>query len=396
MLACIPNDTQVDRANPKQCMDWLLQLPKPALHLVLQQLDSCSLACTAVTCSTLSHACSNTMSKVAVSCSTPATLEDFSNWLQRHNSSLSSLQQCSIVSKTEDKPSLRSLPSLSQLRQLHLSGLEVQLGPAGGFPGVLQNCTGLTALHLKGCVVQDVSAAPAAIAALPRLQSLSLAEDSQHRDLLPDLQHLSQLTYLSWETYFKYDCTPEDAARLSQLSALVNLQHLDLTNLPKVGIPAGLPSQLVKLTFLHVDYRNHMCKTLAEQLQHLSSLTGLQQLSIKSFTLKSSDLTGIQQLPQLTSLKVTGQLFTFKPSGTFNWASLTALQSLALRHCRVDPKALRGLTQLQALSLDSVRGDIYSDSPSRVLSAVAQLPQLTELIITTGHTRPPWIALVDD
>jgi hypothetical protein len=34
----------------------LLQLPDEALALVLQQLDPCSMACTAVTCSKLRHA----------------------------------------------------------------------------------------------------------------------------------------------------------------------------------------------------------------------------------------------------------------------------------------------------------------------------------------------------
>jgi hypothetical protein len=278
---------QVDRVNPQQYLDWLLQLPKPALHLVLQQLDPCTLACTAVTCSTLAHACVSTMSKAKVCCSTPQALENFTNWLQQQSSSLSSLTECSIVSTTTDKQSMRSFPC-PQLHKLHLSGLEVQLGLAGGFPGVLQDCTGLTALHLQDCVVLDAAAAPAALAALPHLQSLSLAEDSEHKGLLPDLQRLSQLTYLSLKLYSSYDCTAEDVAWLSQLSALVNLQHLELTELPKLGVPGGLPSQLVKLTSLRVDYGTMSCDTTAEQLQHLSSLTALQQLSVKSFYMKSA------------------------------------------------------------------------------------------------------------
>jgi hypothetical protein len=50
----------------------------------------------------------------------------------------------------------------------------VQLDPSEGCPGVLHDCTGLTGLHLQGCVVHDAHAATAAIASLTELQSLTL------------------------------------------------------------------------------------------------------------------------------------------------------------------------------------------------------------------------------
>jgi hypothetical protein len=52
--------------NPHQPQDWLLQLPDAALLCVLQQLDPCSLACTAVTCSKLRHAVPASMSQLVV------------------------------------------------------------------------------------------------------------------------------------------------------------------------------------------------------------------------------------------------------------------------------------------------------------------------------------------
>lgn len=61
--------------------NWLLQLPGPALALVLQKLDQCSLACTAVTCSMLSKAAPAASRAVTVHCSTPDTLSSFSGWL---------------------------------------------------------------------------------------------------------------------------------------------------------------------------------------------------------------------------------------------------------------------------------------------------------------------------
>jgi hypothetical protein len=151
----------------------------------------------------------------------------------------------------------------------------------------------------------------------------------------------------------------------------------------------------VKLTSLRVDYGTMSCDTTAEQLQHLSSLTALQQLSVKSFYMKPGDLSGIKQLPQLTSLKITDLLCTFESSDTHSWASMTALQSLTLRHCRVDLRALRGLTQLQALSLVGIKGD-FRAKIGRIISAVTQFPQLTELYFSTGETRRSWFVDLDE
>jgi hypothetical protein len=59
---------------------------------------------------------------------------------------------------------------------------------------------------------------------------------------------------------------------------LVKLEHLKFKGVTHNSLPGRLPSQLVKLTSLDVSYFTD-CNT-AEQLQHLSSLTAQQQLSV--------------------------------------------------------------------------------------------------------------------
>jgi hypothetical protein len=67
----------------------------------------------------------------------------------------------------------------SQLRQLHLQHLMLQLGPGnsdnGSLPGVLQDCNGLTSLHLQDCSVERTPIAFAAITALPELRRLEIS-----------------------------------------------------------------------------------------------------------------------------------------------------------------------------------------------------------------------------
>lgn len=69
----------------------------------------------------------------------------------------------------------------------------------GALPGVLLGCSGLSALDLQCCSVQDVHAASPAVAALPKLQCLIVAEsmDAQGRLALAQQQHPLQVIHLS-------------------------------------------------------------------------------------------------------------------------------------------------------------------------------------------------------
>jgi hypothetical protein len=180
----------------------LLQLPESALDLVLQLLDKHSLASTAATCSKLRYAVPASINPVKVQC--PLEMEDvmvgsFNLWLERHRTRLTNLQQCSLASYDiwDEAPTLQSL-LCPQLRHLHLRGWKLRLEAAGGFRGVLRDCTGLTALHLDRCRVRVTHRACTAIAALP------------------DLQHLKSVTCQQagppWGTGWVHLCTVPGAA----------------------------------------------------------------------------------------------------------------------------------------------------------------------------------------
>jgi hypothetical protein len=115
---------------------WLLELPGTALSHV--QLDQRSLACTAVTCSTLRHAVPAAISKLEVRPFPAQAIASFFSWLEGHSSSLNSLTQCSIdcCHWAHRRPLMQTLPC-PQLRELHLHYLDVQLAPSEDCPGVL-------------------------------------------------------------------------------------------------------------------------------------------------------------------------------------------------------------------------------------------------------------------
>jgi hypothetical protein len=203
---------------------------------------------------------------------------------------------------------------------------------------------------------------------------LSWVFDHQLRSLSGELQYPSQLTYLN--LYFDTETRDDySAEHLGQLSALVNLEHLCLGGLSE-GLPGGVPSQLVKLTTLQLVFCDAV-PVAAEQLQSLSFLTALQQLSVGSDTLSlAAGLPGIMHLAQLSSLRLCCHALEFSTSSTRGLASLTALQSLDLAQCEVQPAAVAALTQLRALKLKCV--DTLGDAPLEgLLMAVSALPLLT-------------------
>lgn len=283
--------------------------------LVLQKLDVCSLASTAVSCRVLNHAGKAAIIKLAVQCSSTATLKGFTTWVKRHSSNLKSLRQCSITGALGSDLCLGSLPGICpQLRQLHLENIQLKADAAEGYPGVLSDCTGLTALNLQNCLekVGSGHAGAAAIAAMSQLERLKLAGPWLRQPQFTPLPTQLQLADLPLHlTQLSLDCSPtgmQATADLSQLSALVNLAQLTLTGLPRKGVPGGLPP-LVELTCLEVAYAAG-CDA-AEQLQYLGDLTALQKLSVVCSSLAAKDVPALEYLDQLTSLKLQSHRLEF-------------------------------------------------------------------------------------
>jgi hypothetical protein len=389
---------------------------------VLQQLDLCSLASLAVSCSEFRQAIPASMCQLSVRCNSWEAFNSFSSWLQQNRANLDNMTQCSVVSIWQEKsrinvhstlqslfqrmpgPSSRILHLLPcpQLRQLQLKDLHVQLAPSEGCPGVLHDCTGLTSLDLQGCWVPDMHTSMAAIAALPELQSLNMGHidisDGRGLLLLPELQHASQFTRLGL-TFRSVGA--QGMAQLSQLSAMVNLQHLRLTQLHSQGVPGGVPPQLVKLTCLHVSYNAHSQHEAAAQLQHLSALTELRDLQMECSKADAAALSDLEHTSQLKSLDLRCDRFEFTSSSTHRWAHLSALESLTLGGCRVQPAAFAALKQLRALSLLYVQFFQHSRLLD-LLATLAQLPVLADLAVQydphwgvgppTAPFTAPWIS----
>jgi hypothetical protein len=301
------------------------------------------------------------------------------NWLEQHSTRLTSLV---LYSTAVFHWSAELKVLCPQLRQLSLAGLMWQLEPAAGRPGLLHGCTGLTALDVSTVAVRaslSRPAAAAAIAALTALRSLQLEVDDSRPVPLQFPLHLTKLS-LHWSRGLKV----EEAAQLSQLSGLVNLEHLRLSQLPCEGVPGGVPSQLAKLTRLHLAYREKPAsavrRSLAEQLHALSSFTSLRELYVASDDYRSADgFSGVKHLSKLTSLGLHIPGLEF--SNTHSWVrSLTALEGLCLKHCDMQAEAVACLAELRSLSLDSI--DYYAH-PRDVLNAVSQLTLLTQLHVKT-------------
>lgn len=397
---------QVNASDPQDCSQ-LLQLPGSALDLVLQKLDPCSLACTALTCSSLSCVVPASISSIMVCYNSPEEFNSHSLWLRLHGAGLTSMTQISQYSwPPDDIPygiertaHLGRLPC-PRLQQLHLQGLCVQLKATGRYPGVLHGCSGLTALTMQRCFAKDPAAALAAIAAVIQLHSHSLdnVHDEMDKLLFPGAQSLTKLTQLCLVKYSQTATEAELCQPLTELSALVDLECLSSADVAFGTELAALPTQLSRLTCLHIrpaDFSE--TGAVAEQWRHLSSslacLTALRDLSVELDCFEDVDegsaMCGIAQLPQLTRLALDAPGLHFSIGSTCKpGTQFAALERLSLAHCDVQPTVFAALTQLRALALTNTgtlpRPLVGDSSPKDLLLAV---PQLTGLQLDFHCTR---------
>jgi len=179
---------------------------------------------------------------------------------------------------------------------------------------------------------------------------------------------------------------------LAQLSVLCSLQHLDLGAVRPSGpgllesavqceVPGWLVSQLVQLTCLKL--RDNLVQSDAA-LQHLSALSALQhlELSLQGGSRQkptAAALTGLQQLPQLTALKLTGVPWAINLQSVPAFTVLTALLVLQLGGTTwVDHAVLAAINGLQQLDL-SCKPRWAAGGSAAMLAAISQQQGLVRL-----------------
>jgi len=333
--------TPADWSEP--CVTYLQILDMPAAILIIimrrlplkERLGVCTRVCHAFY--TAAVAATDSISITRISRQTQR--DNVSEWLQLYGGGITCLDiQCG------HGPSLACLPCPA-LRDLNLPELSVQ-------PGFFSACTNLTRLQLFCRFVQSS----------PHASSSAAGGNP-----------------------------------LTQLSVLCSLQHLELKNVRSppsnscCGFSGSLLSQLVQLTCLKLQAAYyHVLPDAA--LQHLSALSALQHLELNlqgryepSEKPTAAALTGLQQLPQLTALKISGVRWAINLHSMPAFTVLTALRVLQLEQgTSVDPAVLATISQLQHLELVYV-SSWDAEGSAVLLAAVGQQQELVKLAIS-HHT----------
>jgi len=241
-------------------------------------------------------------------------------WLLHHGQHITSVQ-LGVGDAT-----LTRMPC-SNLRNLELVYMTVQLGASSTHPGVLHSCRWLTRLKLN-CVQTDGQNGLAALSVLVSLQHLELHISSQHSGQLSStvFQHLQQLTYLALRDYMG---PLLNTRSLEHISCLVNLQGL-LIDSKVLLSPSTIPgiSRLTALTTLSLE-------DVQLDLVCLQDCTQLQELVLTAVTIISADgaagaaalHTLVGRLGQLQSLQLCDLQYDWHIA-TAAYSSLTASSKL--------------------------------------------------------------------
>jgi hypothetical protein len=242
-------------------------------------------------------------------------------WLSHYGQHVTQLE----VSMLQQQ--LLQLPC-QNLLELKLHGLEVQLGTAGGQPGVLQTCTKLTHLELS-CRTLDVPVdglVDVGLSRLVYLQHLKVGFDAHGLSsaTLPCLQHLTHLDIIL-NSFSKEN--------LMQLSGLTNLQELGYTadywgtslavgpsSVPGLTLPGSLKklwlSAPVEASILSVVPAGLQALSIDSPMEGPSEGPGL----LLSCMARLQHLTGLNLTPMSSSLR-------WPPAGPA-YSALTASSNL--------------------------------------------------------------------
>jgi hypothetical protein len=226
-------------------------------------------------------------------------------------------------------------------------------------------------------------------AACRRLRALSVSHVRLH---LGVLQTATGLTALALEYCDVLDDVASVAAALGALRGLRELEWRDSTLPGRAALPGCWLSSLVQLTRLQLR-STYRFAVQDDTLQHLGCLTNLLELDAHGSDVTAAPFTGLQQLQQLTSLRLSGLRELCVGSGSIAAISsgLTGLQQLRVQECGgFEPACLAGVSQLQVLQLSGTPVAGGPDGVAVFLAQLAGLQQLQELRLdsTLGHWAP--------
>jgi hypothetical protein len=323
--------------------------------------------------------------------------ESLLQWLSHYGQHLTKLEL--IVRSLVQPLEQMSCPNLLELK---LSGYKMQvlLGPADGFSGVIQGCTKLTRLELKCGIIDapdDNVMLDGSLSSLVHLQHLDVAPtpatpeslwplSGLSRDVLPQLQHL---THLSVEELV--------IDNLFQIGALTKLQSLDL--MVAYDTPIG-PSSVPGLVF-PASLKTLFLSTPVEAGILSLVPTGLLDLRVVSVVVGPAEGPGsfwscMARLQHLTKLLLATKSVVWPPAGPA-YSALTASSDL-VELDMVDTyfplgmrsymfPATRKLPHLTSLKLRPLDDDLYDGiiltPPSWVAADISSLvsccPSLCEV-----------------
>ncbi|GMI65212.1 receptor like protein 6 [Hibiscus trionum] len=200
------------------------------------------------------------------------------------------------------------ISKLYRLSSLDLSSVDV----SSPVPSVLANFSSLKTLYLDGCGLQGMF--PLATFQLPRLETISLSDNSNLTGYLPEFNSSNQLKFLAiWHTGFSGEL-PASIGNLnsmeylelgscsfrglvpSTLGNLPNLKFLDLSiNFFRGSVPATL-GNLTRLNYLDLQGNQYFTGFIPPELANLTKLTHLDLQQNKLQGSVPSSIRGLQKL----------------------------------------------------------------------------------------------------
>jgi len=276
---------------------------------------------------------------------------------------------CALVCRAWAEAATAATHRIILRHKMHLSDLQHWLETHGN---------SIEVLHLHNCCD---SSGLTALPCCAKLQDLLLDRVSIASRTWTDIASATKLTSVSLRLV---DTTAQQADVVAALTALPNLEQLTWCYVECSEEPHLFDSLLLqKMTQLtSLD----LCWVAAAALQHLSSLTKLQHLSISAEDVwLTAGCPGLPELKAITSLKLASSSWLDLPA---TLSKLTALQQLDVQHAT--PTALdrlQVLTGLTHLCVSEMRG-------TSIESAPLQLPGLQHLALSARvYTTMPMLFL---